>query len=81
MFAVVISGALHDTCRVFYGIWRHGIDESEAGMEGLIVWQVAAGNAAAGKAAGVQATANVASAERATAGNAETVPEVRLQRG
>ena len=71
---VVISGDPHDICRLFYGIWRHGGDESEAGAEGLIAWQVAAGETVARKAAGAQATANEASAKRAAAGTAEAAP-------
>ena len=71
---VVISGDPHDICRLFYSIWRHGGDDSEAGAEGLIAWQVAAGETVARKAAGAQATANEASAKRAAAGTAEAAP-------
>ena len=71
---VVISGDPHDICRLFYGIWRHGGDESEAGAEGLIAWQVAAGETVARKTAGAQATANEAAAKRAAAGTAEAAP-------
>ena len=77
---VVISGDPHEICCLFYGIWRHGIDESEAEVEGLIAWQVAAGETVARKTAGAQATANEASAERATAVNAEMLQHLRLSR-
>ena len=75
---VVISGGPHGICRLFFGSWGHGVDESAAGAEGLlhVAWQVAAGQAAGEKAAGMQATANEASAATATAENAEAAPEV-----
>ena len=59
---VVISGDPYDICRLFHGFWRNGGGEGEAGVEGLIDWQEAAGKAATSNAAGVQVTANVAAA-------------------
>ena len=73
---MVISGDPHDVCRLFYGIWRLGIDDSVAGAEGLIAWHAAAGKAAAGNVAGVQATANMVATERTIAKNAAAAPEI-----
>ena len=76
---MVISGDPHDICRLLYGFWRPGIDETEAGAEGLIAWQVAAGKAPAGKTVGAQATANEDSAERAFADIADAALEVATE--
>ena len=54
---------------------RNRIDVGDAGVEGLIAWQVAAGKAAARNAAGVRVTASVAAVEWSTAGHAVAAPE------
>jgi hypothetical protein len=80
---VVISGDPHDIYRLFCGFWRHGIDETEAGAEEFVAWQVAAGiyaedkgakgakdppsKAAAGKATDLQSTGKAAAVQTAAA--------------
>ena len=46
---VVISADPHDSCGLFHGFWRNGIENGESVVERLIDWQALTGKAAAKK--------------------------------